>query len=208
MNKFNTLKTIVALGLLAFGVTTVALAQERQIASFALALNIQGPTTSSGPVDTYTVTKVKLTTKDILNLIASNYGTTFPSGAELVMNDYGGSFSVYTGNPNTDGTNLLNVSTSLFNGEYKTYVYNEKYNNATGSETYNSTYNTYLYFNDSSFNNNGNFFDYVGTTTYSYSYNGSTGKFKESIKAAGPIEGTFYGYPFTGTGAITTKGSN
>ena len=96
-----------------------------------------------------------MTTKDILNLIASNYATTFPSGAELVENSYGDSFSVYTGNPNAGGTDLLDVSTSLFYGEYKTYIYNEKSNATTGSYTYSSTYNTYLHFNDASFNNNG-----------------------------------------------------
>ena len=45
-------------------------------------------------------------------------------------------------------------------------------------------------------------------TAYAISSNGTTGKFKESLKATGPIEGSVDGLPFAGSGALTGKGAN
>jgi hypothetical protein len=209
MQKTKFITTIAALGLLTFGTGSLRAGggiDDLETVNIQFTVTKHDATITNGVLVKETVAKMKVTTKDILNLIADNYGTNFPSGAQLVMVNWGFFFSVYDGDPNNGGTDLLNVGSDLIGADYKNDIRKTTRNSRTGSETYDNTYVTYLSFDDGDYNDDGNYFDFYGLSQWEASYNGTNGKFTESIKAQGPVEGSISGDDFVGSGTMTCKG--
>jgi hypothetical protein len=207
MQKIKFITTIAVLGLLAFGAGNLrAQRADLETVTVKFTLTIPGATTVKGDVTKHAVDNIKVTTKDILNLIADNYDTNFPSGAQLVAVNWGFFFSVYNGDPNNGGTDLLNVGSDLIAASYKNDIAKTINNWSTGSETYNTTYIMYLSFDDNDFNDNQDKFDFYGLSHWKFSINGKNGKFSESFTAEGPVEGSISGNHFVGSGTLTGKG--
>ncbi len=211
MKLIKTFVVLAALSLMGFGAANLRAVSYPDVANIAWTLSVQGPPTTNHNVITWKTMKVKATTKDLLNLIAENYGHAdgYFNGDVLVMWDLY-SFSVYSADPHKGGIDLLDVSTSLLSATYHNYIYNESYNQVSLAESYTSTYITYLSFDDSSFNNDGTLFTFYGSTSYRYNI-GSTGKWTESLTAQGTAEGYIFGGGlfgdnFVATGKFTASG--
>jgi hypothetical protein len=202
--KFTT--TIAVLGMLTLGAGNLCAGMsDLETVTIKCTVTIPGATTVKGTVTKHAVDTMKVTTKDILNLIADNTSASFPSDAQLVMVDWQ-FFSVYNGDPNGAGIDLLDVSSDLMSASYNNDISKSTRNSSTGSETYDNTYITYLTFDDSLFNDNGDYFHFFGLSNWKSSYNGNNGKFSESIHAQGPLEGSVSGDDFVGSGTMTGKG--
>ena len=112
----------VALGLLGSNVGNLQAASvstNAMIVKLALTAQIQAPivgiTNSPNTNSTYSVTKVKIANKDILNLLSAEFGTSFPTGAQLglTLNPYF-NFVVL----DSAGNVFTNVSANLNDSSY------------------------------------------------------------------------------------------
>jgi len=207
MQKSKLIIPIAVLGLLAFGAGNIrAQLTDLETVTVKFTLTLPGATTVKGDVTKTAVDKIRVTTKDLLNLIADNYDTNFPAGAQLVMVNRGFFFSVYNGDPGNGGTDLLDISTDLIGAEWNNDISKSTFNSSNDSYAFDNTYITYLAFNDNDFNDNQDRFNFFGQSRWKYSFNGKNGKFKGSIKAEGPVEGSLNYEDFVGTGTLTGKG--
>ena len=134
MKKFVWAAIIGAFGLLGSGLGNVqAAATTNGVTSVFAVVGLFSPTNSpvaitnsAGTVvtKTYTVRPVKITTQDILNLLATEFGTNFPTGARLAFSLSGSeSFAVLDKNGNI----FLDVSTNAADSSYRFNVTNTDY---------------------------------------------------------------------------------
>lgn len=165
----------------------------------------QAPSTTNGTKTVYNVNKIKITTKDILNLIAENYGHAdgYYNGASLVEYDLEGSFYIYNGNPNKGGTEITSVDDYLlWDGYDMIFPENGFYNRANGSYNYGYHFVYGLHFTDYYYNNYGYNFKLTGAATSDWTYSNSTGFKGSSFSATGPIDGYIWGNYFSGAGTV------
>jgi len=127
MKRYLSSTAIAALGLMGFGIGHVqsAVTTNGVLSSFAI-VGVFSPTNSPvmttnavGNVitSTYTAKPVKIATKDILNLLGAEFGTSFPAGAQLAysLSSSPEGFVVLDSNGNL----VLNVSTNLADSSYR-----------------------------------------------------------------------------------------
>ena len=123
MKKFALLTAVATFGLMGLGIgqiqaatTTNGLVSTFAIVGWFSPTNSPVTTTNSnGTVITqkYTAKPVKITTKDLLNLLGTEFGATFPHGAQIVYG-IGPGFLVDDKNGNV----VLNVSSNLADSSY------------------------------------------------------------------------------------------
>jgi hypothetical protein len=125
MKKFALLAGMITLGLLGLNTGSVqaAASTNELISTFAI-VGLFAPTNNpvittnaSGTVITAKLTAkaVKIATKDLLNLLATEFNTNFPAGAQLAMNLNSGSRFVVL---DKNGNLLLDVSTNAADSSY------------------------------------------------------------------------------------------
>ena len=164
---------------------------------------MQAPTTSTSSSIKYNTTKVKITNKEMLNLVATEFGVTLGSGSQLVLNNFwDGTFSVL----NKDGAVLIgNASSNEDEWELYTdtdnYVYTGK--ETSSSTTYNYDAIGYLYWQDGAAFN---YFEVYGETTIADSYKSSGTK--ESFKLNGADDGQWMGDDAVVSGTVSGSGKN
>ena len=123
MKKLVLSTVTAALGLMGLGISNVQATANtnRLVSTFAIVALISPAdpvvsTNSNGTVITakFTAKKVKITTQDILNLLATEFNTTFPAGAQLALSLADEGFVVLDKNGNL----LLDVSTNAADSSY------------------------------------------------------------------------------------------
>jgi hypothetical protein len=128
MKRYLLSTAVAALGLMGFGIghLQAAAVTTNGVLSTIAIVGVFSPTNSPvmttntiGNVitSTYTAKPVKIATKDILTLLQAEYGTTFPSGAQLAysLNSSPAGFVVLDKNGNL----VLNVTTNLADSSYR-----------------------------------------------------------------------------------------
>jgi len=139
MKKIVLLTAVATLGLMGLSASNVqaaAVTTNGLVSTFAITglfSPLGDPVTtsnSSGTVvtDTYTTKSVKITTKDMLNLLADEFNTTFPVGAQLAFSLNGNEGFVVL---DKLGNVFLNVSTNPADSSYRFALTN----NSTSSQT-------------------------------------------------------------------------
>jgi hypothetical protein len=165
---------------------------------------MQAPSTTSSSSTKYNTTKVKITNKEMLNLIATDYSTTLGDGSQLVLNNiWSGTFSVLNkdgavliGNASDDGETDWSLYTSV-----ESRVYSGK--DSSSSSTYNYDAIAYLHWND---DDDYNYFAVFGATTIDDSYKSSGDK--ESFKINGADNGQWNGSTAVVSGTVSGSGKN
>jgi hypothetical protein len=166
---------------------------------------MQAPTTTTTSSAKYNITKVKITNKEMLNLIATEYDVSLGDGSQLVLNNiWSGYFSVL----NKDGAVLIgNASYTPFesNWELRMFIDNYVY---TGKSSSSSTKYSYDAITDLSWTDGDdfNYFDVYGETTIDDSYKSSGSK--ESFKLNGADNGQWMGDSAVVSGTVSGSGKN
>jgi hypothetical protein len=164
---------------------------------------MQAPDTTTSSSTKYNITKVKITNKEMLNLIATEFGASFGDGVQLVLNNFwSGTFSVL----NKDGAVILsNVSSNEDSWElytdYDNYVYTGK--SSSSSTKYSYTTIGWLYWQDGSAYN---YFEVYGEASVDDSYKDSGTK--ESFKLTGSDNGQWMGDSAVVSGTVSGSGKN
>jgi hypothetical protein len=164
---------------------------------------MQAPNTSTSSSTKYNITKVKITNKEMLNLIATEFSTSLGDGSQLVLNNFwNGTFSVL----NKDGAVILSDVSSNEDSwelytEYDNYVYTGK--SSSSSTKYNYTSIGYLYWQDGS---DYNYFEVYGEASVDDSYKDSGSK--ESFKLTGSDNGQWNGDSAVVSGTVSGSGKN
>jgi hypothetical protein len=197
---------IVACGLgLAAG---AAPAEGRFIVNLRLTALMQAPITVSGHSRIFKpAAPVKITTKDILNLIAENNGHPdgYYDGNLLVEDEALLRFYVYNGDPNTGGVNLLSVNESLLNGTYGNTIISGVQDTTTSAITAKIRVCTFITFDDSLFAGAGNSFKFYGTS-YANWRQGPGSRFNVTFNTRGFAEGELDHTSFYATGTESGVG--
>jgi len=196
-----------ALGLLAFGASNVqASSGVLQKVTINLTLTSQGTGTTNGNVEKFTTKATKVTTSDLIQLLNAHYGTNFPPGAQLFLED-GTNFVIYSGPPNKGGAPLQVIDPALLSYSISdSFV--AKGNNNLSVHSYNGTvyYIVTIHYDDGA----GTVLDVSGYDTENFNGNSTTGKYSRNENAQvsgsgthetlGPVvaKGTF-GAQFSGT---------
>ena len=181
MKKIKLLAAVAAAGL--FVLTANAASTGYENVTVKATLTFQATNTGSGSITKYNVTKVKVTNKELLNQIATNFNQTFPAGAKLVVDSFwNGNFSVLA----KDGSVLLANASSSTNSfelytDYDNYIYTGSDNSDNSTYTENYTAIGYLYFQngDDSFD-----FEIYGATSLKDSVD-KNGNYNQSFKLSG-----------------------
>jgi hypothetical protein len=167
---------------------------------------MQAPSTSTSSSVKYNTTKVKVTNKEMLNLIATEFDTTLGDGSQLVLdNVWNGNFSVL----NKDGAVLIDdASTGAAEDSWELYTEVES-RVFTGKETSTSiTQNfdavIYFHWNDGS---DYNYIDLFGAGTIDDSGKMDKGS-KEKFKMSGGDNGQWMGSGAVISGTISGSGKN
>jgi hypothetical protein len=164
---------------------------------------MQAPNTSTSSSTKYNTTKVKVTNKEMLNLIATEFATSLGDGSQLVLNNFwSGTFSVL----NKDGAVILsNVSSNEDSWElytsYDNYVYTGK--STSSSTKYSYDMIGYFYWQDGA---DVNYLEIYGATTVDDSYKSSGTK--ESFKITGSDDGEWMGDSVVVSGTVSGSGKN
>jgi hypothetical protein len=197
MKKTSSLTLIAALALFAFSATT-SQALEKLIFDIKLTGQSQAP--SNG--EKMTLNKTKVSTSDVLSLLAAHYATTFPSGAVLVLVDTN-QFVVYTSDPNKGGSVVQIVDKDVLSYDESPGVYNQFINVAN-----NATKGTKYSIITIHFNDGNTVLDVSGYGTQTYNSDSDTAKYSRSIKAN--VSGTALNATdgrIVLTGSVSAKGS-
>jgi hypothetical protein len=209
MRKIKLLIGIVAFGI---GLAASAPADSWLVVNFRLKAILQGPATTIG--HNYVAkptTPVKITTKDILNLIAENnsHPDGYYDGDLLVQDQRLQDFFVYSGDPNAGGINLLSIDYGLMGTSVYTRVESDVDNLVNGSYNYNWRYITDIHLNDFSYANAGNVIFFYGTSNRTIKHLGSDPlNITDSLKAQGFADGTLGHTSFYATGTETGAGKH
>jgi hypothetical protein len=164
---------------------------------------MQAPNTSTSSSTKYNITKVKVTNKEMLNLIATEFATSLGDGSQLVLNYFwSGTFSVL----NKDGAVILsNVSSNEDSWElytdYDNYVYTGK--SSSSSTTYNYETIGWFYWQDGA---DYNYLEVYGQASVDDSYKSSGTK--ESFKLSGSDNGQWNGDSAVVSGTVSGSGKN
>jgi hypothetical protein len=165
---------------------------------------MQAPSTTTSSSIKYNTTKVKITNKEMLNLIATEYDASLGDGSQLVLNNiWSGTFSVL----NKDGAVLIGNASSGVEDAWElytdtdNYVYTGKYTGASGKYSYDAI--AYLYWVDG---NDYNWFEVYGETTIDDSWKDSGSK--ESFKITGSDNGQWNGSSAVVSGTVSGSGKN
>ena len=161
MKKFKLLAVAVVAGLL--GLTAQAASTGYASVSLKVTGTFQTNSTDKGSTTTYHVIKVKITNKEMLKMIATefvtNFPSGFPSGSKLVVDAFwGGNFSVL------DKTNGVLLANANFNpAASDLYSFSMSYNNwvYTGKSTSSTTTYNYNTIGDLSFENGDDSLDFA-----------------------------------------------
>jgi len=90
-----------------------------------LAGNVTTTTNSNGTITTVKAQKVRITSKNILNVLHSEFGgPAFPTGAQLVFNNHSGPEGTGFAVADKNGNVILNVSSNLMDSSYLFYLTN------------------------------------------------------------------------------------
>jgi hypothetical protein len=168
---------------------------------------VQTNNTVSGSTTKYNVVKLKVTNKEMLKFIESEFNTNFPAGAKLAVDEFfSGDFYVLDKAGNE--IRYVGSDTSVTNSyrlyfDYANYVY-------TGSKTASKETDNYttigeLYFSDALHHN---YFDAFGLATVKDSYP-SSGHDSESYKLTGAGNGLILGdFDTVVSGTVSGSGKN
>lgn len=206
MKKINQLAVVAMTGLL--GLSAYAkIPDDFSTVAIKLTVVVQNANTGSGSTIKFNTTKTKVTNKDILVLVAAQFGT-LPANAQLVLTSggfYGGHFAVL----NSDGTVFLaNVSTTGLADDYDLSISDNNNNIYTGQDT--ATAETFNITTAGDF-----FFENALGTSFLEVYGPATVKntFKdsgdpESFKFSGVEDGLVVGNDAIVTGSVSGKGKD
>jgi hypothetical protein len=165
---------------------------------------MQAPPTTTSSSTKFNITKVKVTNKEMLNLIATEYATTLGDGSQLVLdNVWEGDFSVL----NKDGAVLIGNASSneddweLFT-EVESNVYTGKGTDTSITENYDAI--IWFHWNDGS---DYNYIDLFGAGTIDDSGKMDKGS-KEKFKMSGGDNGQWMGSGAVISGTISGSGKN
>ena len=164
---------------------------------------MQAPTTTTSSSAKFNTTKVKITNKEMLNLVATEFAVTLGDGAQLVLNNFwSGTFSVL----NKDGAVIIgdaseNEDSWELYTDYDNSVYTGKENSS--STTYNYDAIGYFYWQDGA---GTNYLEIYGATTVSESYKSSGTK--EKFKITGADDGEWMGDEAVVSGTVSGSGKN
>jgi hypothetical protein len=179
----------------------LAVAANAQFLEFRLTAYQQGLLEEEVKPDVYrcTIDKVRITTKDVLDLIGSYYETNFPAGARLYEPDEGDTQVL-----DTNGVVLLEIGSDVFELQGSDGVYAGVDNHKTnGVFSFKALTNVRMRLAVSESNH----FEIAGLTTVhqSASYRKGTFKFSANMKAAG--DGYLGGEHSVISGRVTGKDS-
>jgi hypothetical protein len=169
----------------------------------ATALIQAADTTTSSSIK-YSTMKVKITNKEMLNLIASTWDISLGDGAQLVLNNvWSGRFSVL----NKDGAVIISNASSYDDSYWELYtsvqsnVYSGKDSSSSETRKYDAI--AYLYWEDEF---DDNYFQIYGPSTIDGSWKSSGSK--ESFKINGGGNGYWDGDYAVVEGSVSGKGKN
>lgn len=117
-------------------------AQIEQRVNIQLSATLQGPTNYNGSIEIARIENVRVTTKDILNLLGDATGNDFSTNSRLIVADFS-SIQV------ASGEDFFDVSGFFANEATSDDVYFEAVNNATGRTRRRSVRTETFEFNDS-----------------------------------------------------------
>jgi hypothetical protein len=207
MKKINQLTVVAMTGLLGLS-AYASVPDDFSTVAIKLTVMVQSANSVSGSTTKFNVTKTKVINKDILTLVAAQFGV-LPAKAQLVLTGngfYGGTFAVL----NSDGTVFLaNVSTTGLADEYELSISNPNNNIYTGqetstTETFNiTTAGDFFYSNAAGTS----FLEVYGPATVKDTFKGS-GNEPESFKFSGVEDGMVVGNDAIVTGSVSGKGKN
>jgi hypothetical protein len=164
---------------------------------------MQAPSTSTSSSVKYNTTKVKITNKEVLNLIATEFSTSLGDGSQLVLNNFwSGDFSVL----NKDGAVIIGNASSNEDSwelytDYDNYVDTGK--STSSSTKYSYTAIGYLYWQDGA---GYNYFEVYGEASVDDSYKSSGTK--QSFKLNGADNGQWNGDSAVVSGSVSGSGKN
>lgn len=165
---------------------------------------IQEGTTTGGSGAKFTITKVKVTNKEMLNLIASTWDYSFADGTQLVIdNVWDGLFSVL----NKDGAVIISNASDYDDSSWELYtsvenrVYTGKETSSSLTENYTAT--AYLHWQDEF---GEDYFDIFGPSSIKDSY--KPGQSKESFKISGGGNGRWMDDNVVVEGKVSGSGKN
>lgn len=190
--------TLVAtLGLVFLGVNTLQaqLPMNLNVKLTAQSQDLIHEQVGTSPKYKSTITKMRISNKDLLSLLEVAYTNADFSGYTLAVDDNNGDFIIVDKNGNVirDAT-ADGFMSNFFNTEGDSLEKGSD-NHNTGSENYAWLYTNYLTFDDST---HGNHFDFHGLELWVYKYNGNSYKFIDSFKLDGAGSGSLDTAPGNG----------
>jgi hypothetical protein len=210
MKKFKLLSAIAMAGLLGLS-ARAALPSGFSSVSIKLTVLLQTNNTAVHSTTKFNVTKLKVTNKDVLQVVANEFTGTFPgavvpTGAQLVLAGdgfFGGTFSVLA----KDGAVLLANASSNTN-EYELQISNNNNDIYTGGDT--STAETFTIVTAADFfwqdATAANFLEIFGPATVKDTFKASGDP--ESFKFSGAEDGFLGGRDAIVTGSVAGKGKD
>ncbi len=204
MKKFKLLAVATVAGLL--GLTAQAASTGYIPVNIKVTGTFQTNNTTSGSTTKYNVIKVKITTKEMLKYVATEFDTTFPSGSKLVIDAFwGGDFSVLDKNgnvllANASSNSEVDDNYSLYT-DYDNYVYTGK--DTDSSTTYKYSTIGYLYFENG---NDSLDFEIYGLAKVNDSYP-SGGGYNQSFKLTG-ADDAYFGSNGVASGSMNGSGKD
>jgi hypothetical protein len=197
MKKTSSLTLIAALALFAFSATT-----SQALEKLIFDIKLTGQTQGNGTPEKANLVKTKVATSDVLTLLADHYGTTFPSGAVLVLVDTN-QFVVYSSDPNKGGSVVQIVDKDVLSYDESPGVYNQTIDGAKNTVKGTKYSIVTLHYNDGT-----TVLEVSGYATQTYNSDSDTAKYSRSIKAnvSGTAVSAADGVTVV-TGSVSAKGS-
>jgi hypothetical protein len=205
MKRSQQIVAVAVAGLMGMSALASSLPDGYSSVKIKLTVVMQAASTSSSSSVKFNTTKVKVTNKEMLNLIASHWGASFGDGTQLVLDNFwDGQFSVL----NKDGLVLIGDASDDGDTDWELYtgaesrVYTGKSTDTSISEKYTAV--GYFHWNDAS--------DYNYLNIYGEASISDSGKApstsKEKFKLNGAGNGQWQGDSAVVTGTISGSGKN
>jgi hypothetical protein len=206
MKRSQQIVAVAVAGLMGMSALASSLPDGYSSVKMKLTVTMQAASTTSSSSVKFNTTKIKVTNKEMLNLIASQWDMSFGNGTQLVLNNiWSGTFSVL----NKDGLVLISNASSDDNGwsfytRVENYVYTGKGTKSSVSYKYDAI--AYLSWTADD-GTNSDYFEIFGQASIKDSGKESSGS-KESFKLSGASNGQWDGDNAVVSGTVSGKGKN
>jgi hypothetical protein len=204
MKRSQQIVAVAVAGLMGMSALASSLPDGYSSVKIKLTAVMQAASTTSSSSVKFNTTKVKVTNKEMLNLIATEWGVSFGDGTQLVLNNFwSGTFSVL----NKDGLVLISNASSN-ESDWSLYTWVEHYV-YTGKSTDTSISYKYdaiggLWWNDGE---DYNYLEVFGEASIKDSGKESSGS-KENFKLSGASNGQWGGSSAVVSGKVSGNGKD